>query len=100
MNSGILTHAETGGYAMIMWVLSGIVAGMGALCYAEVGTLIPKSGGEYPIIYDAYGGIPGFIFAWTCTTIIRPSSLAIFATAFAQETFRILNKRNKVLFFL
>ena len=61
---GILVHAETGGYAMIFWVLSGLVATMGALCYAEMGTLIPKSGGEYPIIYDGYGSVPGFIFAW------------------------------------
>jgi L-type amino acid transporter 9 len=59
-----LEHAETGGYAMVLWVLSGMVATMGALCYAEVGILVPKSGGEYPIIYDAYGGIPGFLFAW------------------------------------
>jgi len=49
---------------MIMWVLSGVVATLGALCYAEMGTLIPKSGGEYPIIYDGYGQIPGFLFAW------------------------------------
>ena len=49
---------------MIMWVLAGLVAMMGALCYAEVGLLIPKSGGEYPVLYESYGTIPGFIFAW------------------------------------
>ena len=49
---------------MIMWIMAGLVATFGALCYAEVGLLIPKSGGEYPIIYDSYGDIPGFLFAW------------------------------------
>ena len=55
---------------MIMWVLAGLVAMMGALCYAEVGLLIPKSGGEYPVLYESYGTIPGFIFAWV-STILR-----------------------------
>ncbi|CAG5104241.1 Oidioi.mRNA.OKI2018_I69.chr1.g1158.t1.cds [Oikopleura dioica] len=83
---GILEHAGTSGYAVILWILSGLVASMGALCYAEVGALIPKSGGEYPVIFEAYGPICGFTFAWTCTTIIRPASLAIFTSAFAQLT--------------
>ena len=93
---------------MIMWIMAGLVATFGALCYAEVGLLIPKSGGEYPIIYDSYGDIPGFLFAWvsdsfhlteiqglkllvqTCTTIIRPASLAIFCVTFAQYAYSIV----------
>ena len=54
---------------MIMWIMAGLVATFGALCYAEVGLLIPKSGGEYPIIYDSYGDIPGFLFAWVSNNL-------------------------------
>jgi len=64
---------------------------LGALCYAEAGALIPKSGGEYPVILEAFGPICGFTFAWTCTTIIRPASLAIFTSAFAQYAFSIIS---------
>ncbi|CBY08625.1 unnamed protein product [Oikopleura dioica] len=87
----ILEHAGTSGYALILWILSGLVASMGAFCYAEAGALIPKSGGEYPIILEAFGPICGFTFAWTCTTIIRPASLAIFTSAFAQYAFSIIS---------
>ena len=62
--TGIVENTETPGLSMILWLVAGVVAAMGALCYAEVGLLIPKSGGEYPIIKDSYGDYCGFIFAW------------------------------------
>ena len=66
--TGIVENTETPGLSMVLWLVAGLVAAMGALCYAEVGLLIPKSGGEYPIIYDSYGHICGFIFAWVSKT--------------------------------
>ena len=59
--------------SLISWTLAGLVATFGALCYAEVGTLINKSGGEYPILKAGYkaGHLPAFMFAWTCSTILK-----------------------------
>ena len=37
---------------MAVWAFAGLIATIGALCYAEVGTLIPESGGEYPILRE------------------------------------------------
>ena len=105
--TGIVENTETPGLSMILWLVAGVVAAMGALCYAEVGLLIPKSGGEYPIIKDSYGDYCGFIFAWvssnvrlnvllehpniqTCTTIIRPTSFAIFCVTFSKYTYSIM----------
>ena len=62
---------------MIMWIMAGLVATFGALCYAEVGLLIPKSGGEYPIIYDSYGDIPGFLFAWVSKRLASSASCIV-----------------------
>ena len=62
---------------MIMWIMAGLVATFGALCYAEVGLLIPKSGGEYPIIYDSYGDIPGFLFAWVSERLSSSASCTV-----------------------
>jgi APA family basic amino acid/polyamine antiporter len=45
------------------WVAAGLVAMLGALCFAELGALLPHAGGEYVYLSRAYGEIPGFLFA-------------------------------------
>ena len=45
------------------WVVAGLVAMLGALCFAELGALLPHAGGEYVYLRTAYGEIPGFLFA-------------------------------------
>jgi basic amino acid/polyamine antiporter, APA family len=45
------------------WVAAGLVAMLGALCFAELGALLPHAGGEYVYLRTAYGQIPGFLFA-------------------------------------
>jgi basic amino acid/polyamine antiporter, APA family len=45
------------------WVLAGGVAMLGALCFAELGALLPHAGGEYVYLRSAYGEVPGFLFA-------------------------------------
>jgi len=96
--TGILMNAETPGFSMILWVLGGIVAGCGALCYAEVGLLIPKSGGEYPIVYDTYGHVPAFLFAWASSTIIRPCGFAICCATFSKYLLSVLKLCDDQIF--
>ena len=48
---------------LVAWVLAGIVAMLGALCFAELGALLPHAGGEYVYLRTAYGEIPGFLYA-------------------------------------
>src|SRR5215467_9557734 len=45
------------------WAAAGLVAMLGALCFAELGALLPHEGGEYVYLRSAYGEIPGFLFA-------------------------------------
>ena len=56
----------------------------GALCFAELGTLIPKSGGEYAYLSKAFGSIPSFLFAWISVVVASPSSFAIASMACAN----------------
>lgn len=56
--------AGTPGFSMIMWFICGLLATFGALCYVEIGCVIPKTGGEYPVLDHVYGPTPAFLFAW------------------------------------
>ncbi|KAK3509907.1 hypothetical protein QTP70_019387, partial [Hemibagrus guttatus] len=72
---------ETGavGPCLCLWAACGLLATLGALCYAELGTMITKSGGEYPYLMEAFGPVLGYLYSWTTILILKPSSLAILA---------------------
>ena len=55
--------AGTPALVLAAWVGAGVVAMLGALCFAELGAQLPHAGGEYVYLRTAYGEIPGFLFA-------------------------------------
>jgi APA family basic amino acid/polyamine antiporter len=67
---------------MAAWAVAGLVAVLGALCFAELGTLIPRAGGEYQYVRAAFGDLPGFVYV-CMSVIIGAASLASYAAAFS-----------------
>lgn len=61
---------------MWLWVLVGAFVFMGGLIYAELGTRLPNTGGEYVYLSRAFGPYVGFIFGWAQLFIIRTSPAA------------------------
>lgn len=57
---------------------------LGALCFAELGTMITKSGSEYPYLMEAFGPIPAYLFSWTSLIVMKPSSFAIICLSFSE----------------
>jgi amino acid transporter len=73
-----------------IWVLGGVLALCGALTYAELGAMFPRSGGVFVYIRQGFGRLPAFLFGWTELVLIRASALGAIATPFAEYLLRLM----------
>ncbi len=73
------------------WIAGGAIALLGALCYAELASTYPSSGGEYRFLTRAYGPNVGFMFAWARMTVMQTGSIAVLAFVFGDFASRILD---------
>ncbi|HEY2809694.1 MAG TPA: amino acid permease [Steroidobacteraceae bacterium] len=72
------------GPILLCWILGGIIALCGALTVAELAGALPRSGGIFAYLLEAYGPLPAFLFGWTELVVIRASALGAIATIFAE----------------
>ena len=79
----------------LAWLVGGLLSFFGALTYAELGAMKPQAGGEYVYVRDAYGPLPGFLYAWTWFLIAKPASIATITTGLV----RILGTFSAFAFF-
>nr|XP_046239218.1 b(0,+)-type amino acid transporter 1 [Scatophagus argus] len=80
----VLLYSGAVGPCLLVWTACGVLATMGALCYAELGTMITKSGAEYSYLMEAFGSILPYLYSWTTVMVLKPSSLAIITLSFAE----------------
>ncbi|CAH1788130.1 unnamed protein product [Owenia fusiformis] len=74
---GVTRNVGSVGVSLIIWTIGGLINILAALCYAELGTIIPKTGGDYYYVYDVFGPLLGFMSLWANIVIVRTASLAI-----------------------
>jgi basic amino acid/polyamine antiporter, APA family len=72
------------GPVLLAWVLGGVIALFGALTIAELAGALPRSGGVFAYILEAFGPLPAFLFGWSELAVIRASALGAIATIFAE----------------
>ena len=80
----VVRHAGSGGMALAVWIVGGILSLLGALTFAELGASKPESGGLYVYLRDAFGPALAFLFGWTMLLVIGSGSLATLGAAFPR----------------
>jgi amino acid transporter len=90
----VAEHVPHFGLAALVWVLGGVLVLLGALAYAEVAVILPRAGGNYVFLREAYGRLAGFLWGWVDFCIIRSASLAALATIFTESLHDILQNES------
>ena len=82
--AGVAAGLGFSGPVLLAWVIGGAITLFGALTYAELAAALPRSGGVFAYILEAFGPLPAFLFGWSELTVIRASALGAIATIFAE----------------
>jgi len=84
VSADMARHLGSGGWLMLAWVVTGLLTLAGALSYGELAAMMPKAGGQYVFLREAYSPLWGFLFGWTHFLVIKCGSIAAVAAAFAK----------------
>ena len=72
------------GWLLLAWAIAGLLTITGALCCSELATMMPRAGGVYVFLREAYGTSIGFLYGWTLFLVIQTGTIAAVAIAFAK----------------
>ncbi len=79
---GVLQNMGSVGSTLVMWAVMGIFCLVQALCYTELASVIPKTGGDYTYIHQILGELPAFVAVWgQIFLVVATSNAAIALTA-------------------
>jgi basic amino acid/polyamine antiporter, APA family len=74
------------GWLLMSWVVAGVLTVIGALSYGELAGMMPRAGGQYVYLREAYNPLVAFLYGWTLFTVIQTGTIAAVAMAFAKFT--------------
>ncbi len=74
------------GWLLVAWVFAAVITVAAALSYGELAAMIPKAGGMYVYLREAFSPLIGFLYGWTLFTVVQTGTIAAVAVAFARFT--------------
>lgn len=86
VSADIARQVGSPGWLLVVWIITGLLTVGAALSYGELAAMMPKAGGMYVYLKEAYGHLWGFLYGWTHFLVIGTATIAAVAVAFSRFT--------------
>jgi APA family basic amino acid/polyamine antiporter len=90
----VAQRLDSPGLVLAAWVVGGLIAMAGALTFAELGVVMPKAGGHYAYIREAFHPLLGFLYGWALLFMIETGAIAAVAITFSEYTLRLVGREG------
>src|SRR5208282_1238321 len=84
VSADISRQVGSAGWLLLVWLFTGALTLIGALSYGELAALMPRAGGQYIYLREAFSLLWGFLYGWTLFLVIQTGTIAAVAVAFAR----------------
>src|SRR5881394_244731 len=84
VSGGISKQVGSPGWLLVVWLVTGLLTVIGALSYGELAAMMPKAGGQYVYLREAFSPMWGFLYGWTLFLVIQTGTIAAVAVGFAR----------------
>src|ERR671922_1303221 len=84
VSSIIARQVGSPGWLLVVWLITGLLTLMAALSYGELAAMMPKAGGQYVYLREAYSPLWGFLYGWTLFLVIQTGTIAAVSVGFAR----------------
>jgi len=84
VSADISRQVGSPGWLLLVWLFTGALTLIGALSYGELAAMMPRAGGQYVYLREAYSPLWGFLYGWTLFLVIQTGTIAAVAVAFAR----------------
>jgi APA family basic amino acid/polyamine antiporter len=86
VSADIARQVNSPGLLLVVWLVTGFMTVVGALCYGELAGAMPAAGGQYVYLREALGPLWGFLYGWAMLLVVQTATIAAVAIAFAKFT--------------
>ena len=84
VSADIARQVGSPGWLLVVWLVTGVLTLTAALSYGELAAMMPKAGGQYVYLREAFGPLAGFLYGWTLFVVIQTGTIAAVAVGFAK----------------
>src|SRR5215475_13197251 len=84
VSADISRQVGSPGWLLVVWLVTGVLTVIGALSYGELAAMMPKAGGQYVYLREAFSPLWGFLYGWTLFLVIQTGTIAASSVGFSR----------------